>query len=198
MKCIALFDFDETLVLQNSLGLLFRHFLNNRPLVSYLLPVVWDKRVYLGDAKSAVKDILYRKALSGQSKSALEIAGKAAASDLTEISSTVAAMNRLNESGVEVWIITASPQLYVQAIVERLNWPVTKVLGTLLNERDGILDGSYQCECQLQEKVRRFNHEVTLLDEPFNIVEAYGNPPVDNPMIDLAQRRFYVVKGELT
>ncbi len=196
-KKVALFDFDETLVHENSLSYLFKYLLGRKPLFFYLFALFWDLRVYRGQLRSLIKHRLYKKSLEGRDAEQVYQAGLVSAAKLSQIKEVVQQMYDLHEKGIEVWIITASPQPFIEGIVAQLKWPVARVIGTLLESEKGKLTGEIGPECQLEEKVRRFN--ITIEEDALDYcVEAsYGNLPVDIPMLNLAQHKFFVENGKL-
>lgn len=198
MNNIAIFDFDETLVEENSLSLLFRHFLGNKPLFIYLFPIILNFRIYIGSIKSVIKCRLYKIALTKRSKMEVFQSGRSAADKLTPIQPVVDRMMSLHAQGIEVWIITASPQEFIEGVVAQLEWPIKRVIGTLLKEENNVLTGLISEECQTDEKVIRFNK--LMKDEKIQcrVKEAYGNLPVDIPMLGLAEKKFCVTDGKLS
>lgn len=198
MKRIAIFDFDETLVEENSLSLLFKYFLGNKPLFIYLLPIIIDFRTYIGSIKMVIKYRLYNRALSKKNQVEVFQAGRHAADKLTPIQPVVNRMMSLHEQGVEVWIITASPQKFIEGVVAKLDWPIKRVIGTLLKEENNVLTGLIEKECQMDEKVHRFNKLMQDKKVQCKVVEAYGNLPVDIPMLGLAENKFCVIDGKLS
>lgn len=198
IKKVALFDFDETLIKENSLSYLFKYLLGRKPLFFYLFALFWDLRIYRGQLRSLIKQRLYKKALQGRDVEQVYQAGLVSAAKLSQINEVVQQMYDLHEKGIEVWIITASPQPYIEGMVAQLKWPVARVIGTLLAAEQGKLTGEIGAECQLQEKVRRFN--ITIEEDALDYcVEAsYGNLPVDIPMLNLAQHKFFVENGKLS
>ncbi|MFT6919919.1 MAG: phosphatidylglycerophosphatase C [Cognaticolwellia sp.] len=198
MNKIAIFDFDETLVKENSLSFLFKYFLGNKPLFIYLLPILINYRVYIGAIKKIIKCRLYKVSLNKKSQEQVFQAGVDTAKKLTPIQPVVDRMMLLHAQGVEIWIITASPQRFIEGIVDELKWPVKRVIGTLLIADNKVLNGLIGEECQIEEKVVRFN--LLTKEENFQctVEEAYGNLPVDIPMLGLAQKKFCVKDGKLS
>ena len=198
IKKIALFDFDETLIKENSLSYLFKYLLGRKPLFLYLFTLFWDFRIYRGQLKSLIKNRLYKKSLQGRDVEEVYQAGLVSAVKLSQINEVVQQMYDLHEKGVEVWIITASPQPFIEGIVAQLKWPVVRVIGTLLVAEQGKLTGEIGAECQLQEKVRRFNITIEKDALDYCVEASYGNLPVDIPMLNLAQHKFFVENGKLS
>lgn len=197
MKKIAVFDFDETLVKENSLSFLFKFFLGRRPLFTYLLPIFIKQKISRKTIKNSIKQHFYMLSLNKKSNELVFQAGLDTAEKLTPIKSVVDRMMSLHAQGVEIWIITASPQYFIEGIVNKLQWPVERVIGTLLKEDDNVLNGFIGTECQIEEKVVRFNSLIAGEKLTCTVVEGYGNLPVDIPMLDLAEKKFYVKNGRL-
>ena len=197
MKKIAVFDFDETLVKENSLSFLFKFFLGKRPLFTYLLPIFIKQKISRKTIKNSIKQHFYMLSLNKKSNELVFQAGLDTAEKLTPIKPVVDRMMSLHAQGVEIWIITASPQYFIEGIVNKLQWPVERVIGTLLKEDDNVLNGFIGTECQIEEKVVRFNSLIADEKLTCTVVEGYGNLPVDIPMLDLAEKKFYVKNGQL-
>jgi len=190
---IALFDFDETLVQENSLNFLFKHFLGNRPLAIQLLPLLFKASTYQQGIKVSIKTYLYNKSLNGKRQEQLFAAGIALFDKVTPIIEVVDLMKKLNNAGIEIWIVTASPESYISGIVDQLGWPVKRVIGTTMVEQNGMLTGEIESECQEQEKVVRLKRIFRNDHQGYDIVQAYGNLPVDIPMLKMAKNSFYVL-----
>jgi len=190
---IALFDFDETLVQENSLNFLFKHFLGNRPFAIQLLPLLFKASTYQQGIKVSIKTYLYKKSLNGKRQEQLFAAGIALFDKVTPITEVVDLMKKLNNEGIEIWIVTASPESYISGIVEKLGWPVKRVIGTTMVEQNGMLTGEIESECQEQEKVVRLKRVFSNDDQGYDIIQAYGNLPVDIPMLKMAKNSFYVL-----
>jgi len=198
MKKIAIFDFDETLVKENSLSFLFKYFLGRRPLFTYLFPILAKRQVSRKIIKNEIKRHFYMLSLNNKSNELVFEAGVNTAEKLTPIKPVLERMMDLHAQGVDIWIITASPQFFIEGIVNKLKWPVERVIGTLLKEDGNVLNGLIGTECQIEEKVVRFNALIS--DEKLTCIvkEAYGNLPVDIPMLELAEKMFYVTNGQLS
>lgn len=190
---IALFDFDETLVQENSLNFLFKHLLGNRPLAIQLLPLLFKASTYQQGIKVSIKTYLYKKSLNGKRQEQLFAAGIALFDKVTPIIEVVDLMKNLNNAGIEIWIVTASPESYIAGIVDQLGWPVKRVIGTTMVEQNGMLTGEIESECQEQEKVIRLNSVFSVDDKGYEIIQAFGNLPVDIPMLKMAKKSFYVL-----
>ncbi|WP_076587296.1 HAD family hydrolase [Vibrio ostreicida] len=196
MKNIAIFDFDETLIMHNSLPKLFGRFVARSRFPLYIASALFDRRIMSGQYRKLIKEKLYRKALKGKSRKVVFEAGYQVCASLRPIPEVVAEMFRQHHAGVEIWIVTASPQEFVQGVVEGLDWPVKKVIGTSLNHRNDILDGTYNIECEYDEKVARFHTENAKHGDNI-VVASYGNPPQDEAVVHLGLDRYFVESGQL-
>jgi phosphatidylglycerophosphatase C len=190
---IALFDFDETLIKENSLGFLFKHFLGNTPLPLQLLSLLLKASTYKQSIKTSIKIHLYKKSLNGKTSDEVFTAGSLLFQKVTPIDEVVNIMKNLHNSGVQVWIVTASPEQYVAGIVKQLGWPVKRVIGTTIVEHNGRLTGDINSECQEEEKVLRLECIFRENKQTFSIEQAFGNLPVDIPMLKMANESFYVL-----
>lgn len=194
---IALFDFDETLVKENSLGFLFKHFLGKTPLPFQLLPLLLKSSTYKQPIKTSIKMHLYKKSLNGKTSAEVFSAGVSLFQKVTPIDEVVNMMTALHDSGIQVWIVTASPEQYVAGIVKKLGWPVEQVIGTTILKQNGYLTGDIDSECQEQEKVRRLDAIFSDSSITFQVEQAFGNLPVDIPMLNMARKRFYVLDSNV-
>ncbi|MGI9335888.1 MAG: HAD family hydrolase [Gammaproteobacteria bacterium] len=194
---VALFDFDETLIRPNSLGLLFRVSSGRRMLWHLVAPLVIDPGSYRLGVRLAIKRRLYRLCLKGRTDEWLREAGMASAERLPVNPDAVAALETLAAEGLGVWLATASPRAFVEGAVAAFGWPVARVVGTELSMAGGGFSGELVDECAGQSKVEQI---VAALDGayPRYVVRvAYGNLPVDGPMLELAERGYSVNRGRV-
>ena len=198
MKNVVLFDFDETLIFENSLMSMFEYYCDRNKVLGYSILSILDKRLYTRQYKKAIKCTLYRNVLRGQSEESLTIAGVDTANKLTPIRNVVEDLQNYVNLGKEVWIVTASPELFVRGIVESFGWPVNKVIGTKMNSNNGILDGSFDKECEWGEKVERLTAEANNMKGSVSFYSSYGNLPQDEQIISVAKYHFQVKSGHLS
>ena len=193
---LALFDFDETLIQENSLGALFKAQGRCGPLWLEALAIFFHDRVYRQGIRQAIKHQLYNRCLAHATDADLLRHGRELARTFHPIPETLRRLRKLHEDGVEIWIVTATPRAFVQGIVETLDWPVRRVLGTEPPTLDGWrYSGELQRECWREEKTRRLQE--ALADWSGEIIAAYGNAPADLPMLAMAERGFVVRKGKV-
>ncbi|HXD77459.1 MAG TPA: HAD family hydrolase [Puia sp.] len=101
---------------------------------------------------------------------------------------------RLKEAGVEVVIVSASPENWIRGWTAGIG---AELLATRLETMPGrentdppLLTGRIQCaNCHGEEKVRRIKEAYDLGN--YRQVYAYGDSPGDRPMLGLATAAFY-------
>lgn len=197
MNKIVIFDFDETLIYENSLNKLFDHYCGRPKLLTYALASLFDKRLYSKNYKKAIKCTLYRKVLKGKLHRSLFDVGELVANRLSPIPEVLRELESYAKRGFAVWIVTASPELFVSGIINALGWPVDRVIGTNMLHCKGILDGYFEVECEWEQKVFRLHSEVEKTSEKVHIHASYGNLPQDEKIISIAENRFEVRDGIL-
>lgn len=194
---LALFDFDETLIEENSLGLLFKQVTGKKFLFPDVLPLILDFKTYLNGIKNSIKKTLYKKNLKGVTESQLYQAGFNSAVGLTPKINVLKQLNILASKRIHIWIITATPTEFVKGYVQAMEWPVDDVIGTDLHKKDGIYTGTFTSECMGNEKVKRIEAAFKSFSHNPRIVEAYGNYPVDLPMLDLSETKYLVYPNRI-
>lgn len=192
---LALFDFDETLIYQNSLGLLFKKVTGKRFIFQRALPLAFRASTYRYGVKKSIKRQLYIKCLAGVSENELYDAGKSSAAELKQIDDVVSQLYMLHKKKFTIWIVTATPPLFVKGIIEQWDWPVDRIIGTELCQKNGIYTGNFGEECMKDEKVKRIKNVIGDEKLELTIELAFGNMPVDIPMMSLANKS-YAVDGK--
>ncbi|PQJ71311.1 hypothetical protein BTO01_08475 [Vibrio jasicida] len=197
MKKIVIFDFDETLIYGNSLNKLFGYYSSRPKLLGYTLFSLFDKRLYSVNYKKAIKCTLYRKVLKGTLHQNLFDVGTVVAKNLTPIPQVLQNLNSYANRGFDIWVVTASPELFVSGIISSLGWSVDRVIGTKMVHCKGVLDGSFDVECEWDEKVLRVHSELEKINEKVCLHSSYGNLPQDEKIIGIAEYQFQVKNGNL-
>ena len=199
-QSLALFDFDQTLILENSLGALLRRQGTQKgscgPFWLEALGIFFHGVVYREGIRQAVKHRLYKRCLAFSTERDVLNHGHELAHGFQPAIEVVQRLRKLAAEGVEIWIVTATPRPFVQGIVEAMQWPVTHVIGTEIPTLDDQrYSGKSHRECRREEKVRRLKE--TLGDWRGEIVAAYGNAPADLPMLGLAKTGYVVHRGRI-
>jgi|TARA_B110001469_G_C9644259_1_gene324978 phosphatidylglycerophosphatase C len=190
---VTVFDFDETLVLENSLGYLFEE-LANKAYWTAAIPAVIKSFLCLNfgyKLRLNVKKSLYKRHLKGCSESVIYQAGTSAAGRLTINIKVMDQLKLANELGETIIIATASPRVYVSAILDKLGVPRSKVIGTEVDLGTGHISGG---ECSREAKWDAVREELKTLQ--VSTIKAYGNAPDDLFMLKQVDQGF-LVKGSL-
>ena len=188
---VTVFDFDETLVLDNSLGYLFEE-LANKAYWTAAIPAVLKSLLCLNvgyKLRLSVKKALYKRYLKGCSESVIYQAGTSAARRLTINTKVMDQLNLANELGETIIIATASPRLYVFAVLDKLGVPRSKVIGTEIDLETGHILGR---ECSREAKWDAIRGELKTLGN--STIKAFGNSPDDLFMLKQVDQGF-LVKG---
>ncbi len=192
---VALFDFDETLIKENSLGALFKAASGINHLWFHALPVLLKACFSRKTIRQAIKEHLYEKCLSGVEKNALYQHGFACAESFTPNKDVVNKLFEYHRRQLKIWIITASPELFVHGILDRLSWPYDHIIGTQLSSDDGLLTGVFEVECAYHEKIKQIEKVLDVCSDKLFFEYAYGNLPADRAMLNFAVKSFVVSKG---
>lgn len=190
---VVVFDFDETLVLENSLGYLFQA-IAGKTYWTAAIPAIIKSMFRLEFSyrfRLSVKQTLYKKHLKGVSESSIYHAGTLAASRLTVNSNVMQVLKSANKRGKTVVIATASPRIYVTGILDELKVNRFKIIGTEVDFETGFILGE---ECSREAKWLAISKEVSSL-EVVSIM-GYGNAPDDLFMLKQVDQGF-LVKGAL-
>ena len=193
VKTVVIFDFDETLVLENSLSYLFQGVAGKNYWVSAIPAIV--KSIFLFEfgykLRLRLKKRLYMTHLKGVSETNVYQAGTAAAAKLTVNSHVMNELKTADGRGDIVLIATASPRVYVTAILDELKVNCSKIIGTEVDFESGHILGK---ECSCEEKWNALTKELGCLS--IDTITAYGNAPDDLFMLKQVDQGF-VVKGEV-
>ncbi len=192
---LAFFDFDETLIKENSLANLFKEVTGRKFLFPYALSLVLQPNTYREGIKWSIKRRLYKCCLAGVTEKELFSAGRTVAERLNPITNVTEELHELYANDYKIWIITATPTLFVKGIITEWQWPVDRVIGTELYKHNEVYTGELGEECMREEKVKRIQEIIKDKGLNISIEVSYGNLPVDIPMMSLALKS-YSVKNE--
>ena len=203
-RTVAVFDFDGTLTRRDTLlPFLRRAYGAPRTSMALLASSLMMARgiVAGGQERDAAKEAVLSRLLAGRQVDELDAAAKVFADVVIEKGLRAAVLERVQwhaTSGHELVIVTASPELYVRPVGERLGFDA--VLGTRL-ETDGAgrLTGRLVGRnCRDNEKVERLRAwlgpEATTGDVT---VHAYGDSSGDRQLLGFADHAYWVRGGRL-
>lgn len=195
MLPVALFDFDETLIRENSLGSLFKAASGRRRLWPQAILAVFDPLCWRKGPRIAIKHRLYKLCLEGLAENQLYPLGEQVANKFEPVTEVQKALREQHDKGAEIWVVTASPELFIRGLLARLELPVSCVIGTRLPTSDGHLTGELTFECSGSEKIKRILSTVREHDTQVALNQGYGNLPWDREMLSLVSQAFVVRKG---
>ena len=189
---IIIFDFDETLVLENSLRFMFQGVASKSYWLAALPAVV---RSFISGQfgfrlRRNIKQALYEKHLAGLSPESVHKAGVDAASKLTINTVVMNELTAAQARGDMVMVATASPRLFVSGILDQLNICIEKVIGTEIDFETGAIIGD---ECSREAKWTAAFREIDSMACKRSL--AYGNAPDDIFMLEQVDEGF-LVKGQ--
>jgi len=189
---LALFDFDGTLIIKDSL-------------LEFLLFLKGSWKFYVGIGILSPILIFYKLGLikNGRAKEFLLMyfIGGSEAQEFQRLCDLFS-LNRIpklirtealeklryhQSIGDAVYIITASPENWICAYAQRIS---VKVIATKLVVSNGKITGKLLGKnCYGVEKANRIRAEINL--EEFDLISAYGDSAGDKEMLDLANNKFY-------
>ncbi|WP_419534576.1 HAD family hydrolase [Endozoicomonas sp.] len=195
-KTLVLFDFDETIIKENSIRKLLyaasgRRFLWPTALRVLINPANWK------DLRQAVKNRVYNHCLYSITDSRQYYFGKAFGITFTLNSDVCKMLQHHYEQGHTIWVITASPQPYIEGVISALDLPCNLVIGTRLSSPCVSFNLS-EVECSRGRKVYEVHELLTNHGLHFDTVIAYGNLPHDREMLSMAKESYVVTNGKIS
>ena len=192
-RTVAVFDFDGTLTRRDTL-LPFLRRTYGAPRTSLALlanSLVMARGIVAGDhERDAAKEAVLAHLLAGREVAELEAAAAVFADVVVGRGLRAAVLERVQwhaTSGHELVIVTASPELYVRPVGERLGFDA--VLGTRLET-----DGAGRLTGRLVGRNCRDNEKATTGDVT---VHAYGDSSGDRQLLAFADYGYRVCGGRL-
>ena len=201
---LALFDFDGTLTLSDTLPLFMRHatgwggmlcsMLSVLPAMSILACNGWKS---IGNISAgATKEKLLHRCFKGKALQEVEPICTSFASTIDNVVARSVYDSMLShiEQGHTVVIVSASVDKWILPWASQLG--VSEVIATQLQVVDDKYTGRFMGKnCNGEEKVRRIAERYSPHD--YHII-AYGNSSGDYPMFDFAHQAFLCNKGNIT
>lgn len=193
---LAIFDFDETLTLQDTtIRFLFFYGGYLKASAAFLLCIPAILLAWSGFANWVnVKERMFAFVFGGHDAETVKKSGDAFATDqippmLHPI--VYEEMKKLKAAGYEILVLTASCRLWIEKWCE---FEEAQLICTELEEEEGCYTGKLRgVNCYGAEKVTRLKEEYDLAQ--VKEIVAYGNLPPDIHYLKLAHKAF-VVKGK--
>lgn len=192
MSTIAIFDFDGTLAIRDSLWpYLLRAAGPLRCAAAVLAAVKGYVLAPKGkDRRTAIKENLLRVALSDISLVQASRAGARMRHWPKWIESTVSALKNHHAQGHHVLIATGSLDLYIEDMLADI--PHDAVLCTVMEKKDGFLTGHMLSGNCVRQRKAQLVGEYLAKNGPYDDVWVYGNAPHDLPMMEWAQHKIII------
>lgn len=202
-KNLVMFDFDGTLVEQDTLDLFIADICGGKwrgrmhmfsAFISAFVEAVMTADDYM-DYRSALKAHWMRNALRGVTVERAREAAERIVKQVNWRTRLVADLKRFAEEGTDIVIATGALDVYIKRVIQDL--PVTALICTHAEVVDGKLTGRMAGEVKSQVNVvrgeKRFRTQAYIKEHgPYWRVIGYGNLPSDGPMLSLCDE-FYIV-----
>jgi HAD superfamily hydrolase (TIGR01490 family) len=192
MRDLALFDFDGTITTSDTFTPFVMRAVPRGRLAwgtALLSPLILGYKLGLVSA-TRMRQSIVRVGFRGRRADAVRELGAGYAA--THLGGVVRAhaLERIvwhQQRGDDIVVVSASLDVYLSGWCRKVG---VDLIGTELEERDGILTGRYvEGDCSGDEKARRVRKRYDL--DRYRAVYAYGDTPEDEAMLALATRRYF-------
>lgn len=194
----AFFDFDGTLICQDSFLTLFKKSLKNEPwrivLIVVISPILLLTFLLKFDKSFAKSAILWSLTVGKSKRAIVKSLRKILAKegDLFWFQQAIPTFERLKKDGVEIVVVTASGSIWVRGMLNGKFQHFKIIIGSKLGFFAGgvILKSK---NCYNQEKINRIHNS---LGENFIWQSAWSDHIADLPMLKQAQERYIICPKE--
>jgi HAD superfamily phosphoserine phosphatase-like hydrolase len=180
----AVFDFDRTLVHQETMALYLRTIAGRRAYWSACL-MASLRAASVAPAQRLItfrREIL-RRTLAGKTVQQATAAAEALFPRLTWIEPIVTELHQHKDAGRHILVATGSLSVYMPTLLARKGIPADTLFATEMQVQDGILTGEMATlSCTWAEKARRVDAWRHAISGP---LWGYGNMPPDEAMLKL-------------
>lgn len=166
----------------------------------FLWPLALGALTSISDWKrlrQSVKNRVYNACLHSITDSRQYNFGRAFGITFTLNSEVCKMMWRHHKLGHTVWVVTASPQPYIEGVIKSLGLPCDLVIGTRLSSPCVSFNLS-EVECSGGKKVDEVGRLLSKRTLQFNTILAYGNLPCDREMLSMAHEGYIVTNGNIS
>ncbi|KAF0113687.1 MAG: hypothetical protein FD149_2070 [Rhodospirillaceae bacterium] len=180
----AVFDFDRTLVRQESLAMFLRVLVGQGRYVSVCCVAgVKAAGSVSGHRLNTFRVELFRRTLAGKTIVQAREAAEHVFARLDWIGTTTEALARHRDEGRRILVATGSLSLYVPVLLALKGLAIDGLLATEIGVAGGVFTGEMMtASCTGAEKARRVREWLAGIDGP---VWGYGNLPHDGAMLAL-------------
>lgn len=179
----AVFDFDRTLIRQESMALFLRAIAGGRYVPSCCAAGARAVTAASGRRRDAFRSEVLRWTLAGKTVDQARDAAERLFSRLTWIGKTMDELSRHRDEGRRILVATGSLSVYMPTILEMKGIRVDGLLSTEVVVDGDVLTGEMATEsCTWAEKARRVKEWLAGVEGP---VWGYGNMPHDGAMLEL-------------
>ncbi len=193
-RTVAFFDFDQTLVQQDTLPLFlrtvsgedgFKSALKAGIVAAMMNPFAW---------RNAGRAAIFRSVLHLVPLAEAQDIARSLAHQLRWKEPLREALQRHADAGDTVVVATGSLSLYMPIFLQHGACPIDHLLATEMEHHNGVLSGALATpSCTRAGKVRRIK-EFMKEHGPFDRIIAYGNLPDDRGMLRMAHQGFVIDK----
>ncbi len=194
MEKIAFYDFDDTLLKHDSVGILLFYYAKRHPLAWFLafkLGILFILyKCHMISFLKLKETIIYP--LSKMSDEEIEVFYKEALIP-RYYPHVIETILKHKANGVKIWLVSASPEPYLFCT----DLPVDKIIGTqVARENDHWTNHIISKNCKSEEKVRRIKEELEKLGQTIDYENSYGYSDSDSdyPMLQLVKHRYRIDK----
>ncbi|KAF0137519.1 MAG: HAD-superfamily hydrolase [Rhodospirillaceae bacterium] len=181
----AVFDFDQTLIRQESLAMFLQTMAGGRYVSAYCAAGV--KAVMTassGERLNVFRTEMFRRTLAGKPVAQAQEAARRVFARLDWIGATMEALARHKDRGRCILVATGSLSVYMPALLELKGIRVDGLLATEIGIEGSVFTGEMAtASCTGTEKARRVREWLAGIDD--GPVWGYGNLPHDRAMLAL-------------
>jgi phosphatidylglycerophosphatase C len=197
LKTVVVADFDETLVHENTLPLLYDKLVAT-PVVWVVLTALFRGEWLAIGPHRAIKAQMYREILSGRKEEEIGSVAKGLSPRVRVNATAMAKIKEYTRQGADLVVATASLEDFVRRLLERKEIEVDRIIGTRVAKDGDLCNGELAGgECVRKQKANRVKVVIERYYPDYQVI-ALGNLPADRAMMELADQAFVVDGANIT